>query len=162
MGGGDPDVVLRSVIQQVMSKMASSPGGKNCTIEQFTWMRPSSFSREANPLVAENWVQDIEEMMAVIPSRLLEKQRMNSMAVTWSGFREIFSKRYYPITVRSAKVVKFLHLMQGSLIVQQYEVKFIELSRFASYLGPDEERKVRKFKEGLTHILFEQVISFQV
>ncbi|XP_057950855.1 zinc finger BED domain-containing protein RICESLEEPER 2-like [Malania oleifera] len=56
MGGRNSDAVLRSVTQQVMDKMARSSGEHICTIEQFTRMRPSSFSGGADPLAAENWV----------------------------------------------------------------------------------------------------------
>ncbi|XP_057954132.1 pre-rRNA-processing protein SRD1-like [Malania oleifera] len=72
--------------------------------------------------------------------------------MTWSHFGEIFFKWYFPTTVRSAKALEFLYLTQGPLTVQQYASRFIELSRFAPYLVPDEERKARKFEEGLRYM----------
>ncbi|XP_057958445.1 uncharacterized protein LOC131151210 [Malania oleifera] len=148
-------------------------------------MRPPSFSGGADPLVAENWVQDIEDMLAVLSCideqkvlfamfkltgevkhwwrsvRLSEEQRLEFVAVTTSRFRKLFFKWYFPTTVRSAKAAKFLHLMQGQMTVLQYATRFIELSRFAPYLVPDEEKKARKFKEDLNESLFEQVVSFR-
>ncbi|XP_057954209.1 uncharacterized protein LOC131148506 [Malania oleifera] len=183
MGGGDPDVVLHSVTQQVMAEMATSSREQSCTMEQFTQMRPSLFFGGPDPLVAENCVQDIEDMLIVLSctdeqkvlfatfklteeakrwwrsARLLEEQRLEPIAVTWSCFREISFERYFPAIVRSAKVVEFLHLTQGSITVSQYAARFIKLSRFAPYLVPDEERKVRKFEEGLRQSLFEQVVG---
>ncbi|XP_057972791.1 uncharacterized protein LOC131160936 [Malania oleifera] len=168
IGGGDPDAVLRSVTQQVMAKMARSLEERSCTIEQFTHMKPPSFAGGANSLVAENWVQDMEDMLAVLPctyeqtrlARLLKEQRPKPVAVTWSRFREIFFEKYSPTTVKSAKAAEFLHLTQGSITVQKYVARFIELSRFATYLVPDEEKMARKFEEGLRQSLFEQVIGF--
>ncbi|XP_057969443.1 uncharacterized protein LOC131158593 [Malania oleifera] len=148
-------------------------------------MRPPSFSGGADPLIDENWVQDMEDMLAVLLctygqkvlfvtfkltgeakswwrlARLLKEQRPNLVAMTWSRFRKIFFKRYFLAIVRSAKAAEFLHLTQGQMTIQQYAARFIELSRFAPYLVPNEERKARKFKEGLRHNLFKQVIGFR-
>ncbi|XP_057972697.1 uncharacterized protein LOC131160834 [Malania oleifera] len=79
----------------------------------------------------------------------------------WSRFREIFFEQYIPATVRSVKASEFLHLTQGSMTVQQYTTRFVELFRFAPYMVPNEERKARKFEEGLIQKLYEQVIGFQ-
>ncbi|XP_057969064.1 uncharacterized protein LOC131158285 [Malania oleifera] len=46
------------------------------------------------------------------------------------------------------------------MIVSQYIARFIELSPFALHLAPDQEKKARKFKEGLRQNLFKQVIGF--
>ncbi|XP_057954008.1 uncharacterized protein LOC131148309 [Malania oleifera] len=50
----------------------------------------------------------------------------------------------------------------GNMTVEEYEVKFVELSRFAPFLIPNEVRKVRKFKKGLRHRIYELVVGFQV
>ncbi|XP_057981259.1 uncharacterized protein LOC131166699 [Malania oleifera] len=145
MGGRDHDAILRSVTQQVMAEMTRGLGERSCTIEQFMRIRPPSFSGGANLLMVENWVQDMKDMLAV----LLEEQRPDTVAVIWSHFREILFKRYFLAIVRSVKAANFLHLTEGLMIVQQYAVRFIELSQFAPYLVPDEERKVWNFEEGL-------------
>ncbi|XP_057977126.1 uncharacterized protein LOC131164127 [Malania oleifera] len=156
-----------------MVEMARGLGEQSCMIEQFTGMRPPSFSGGVDPLMAENWVQDIEDMLIVLPctyeqkvlfatfkltgeakcqwrsARLLEEQIPNSVARTWTRFREIFFKRYFAATIRSAKEAEVLHLTQGSMTVQQYVARFIELSQFTQYLVSTKERKARKFEEGL-------------
>ncbi|XP_057962121.1 uncharacterized protein LOC131153687 [Malania oleifera] len=155
-----------------MAEMARGSRERSCTIKQFTRMRLLSFSGGADPLVAENWVQDIEDILAVLScideqkmlfvtfkltgeakrwgrsTRLLEEQRPDPVAVTWSHLNEIFFKRYFPATVRSVKAAEFLHLAQGRMMIQQYAARFVELFRFAPYFIPGEEKKVRKFEEG--------------
>ncbi|XP_057953937.1 uncharacterized protein LOC131148227 [Malania oleifera] len=184
MARRDFDALLRNVTQQVMSEMVRSLGGWSYMIEQFTRMRPPSFSRGADPLVAENWVQDIKDIMVILPctdeqkvlfatfkltgeakrwwrsTRLLEEQRPDPVMVMSYHFREIFYKRYFLVTVMSAKAAEFLHLTQEPMTVQQYVARFIKLSRFAPYLVPDEERRARKFAKGLRQSLYEQVIGF--
>ncbi|XP_040999715.1 uncharacterized protein LOC121245871 [Juglans microcarpa x Juglans regia] len=48
------------------------------------------------------------------------------------------------------------------MTVHQYAAKFTELSRFATYLIPDEEKKARKFEQGLNEKLYERVGGFQI
>ncbi|XP_057950937.1 uncharacterized protein LOC131145765 [Malania oleifera] len=156
-----------------MDEVAGGSRERSCTIEQFTQMRPPSFAGGADPLVAENWLQDIEDMLTVLPckdekkvlfamfkltgdakrwwrlARLLEEQRFDLVAVMWSCFKEIFFERYFLATIRSAKAMKFWHLTQGPMTIEYYVVRFVELSQFSPYLVPDEEKKARKFEKGL-------------
>ncbi|XP_040992676.1 uncharacterized protein LOC121239487 [Juglans microcarpa x Juglans regia] len=58
--------------------------------------------------------------------------------------------------------MEFATLVQGTMTVHQYAAKFIELSCFAAYLIPDEEKKARKYKQGLNEKLYERVVGFQI
>ncbi|XP_040996001.1 uncharacterized protein LOC121242168 [Juglans microcarpa x Juglans regia] len=62
---------------------------------------------------------------------------------------------------REARAREFTNLVQGTMSVCQYAARFAELSRFASYLIPDEEKKTRKFEEELVHkaMLVEQNLN---
>ena len=46
--------------------------------------------------------------------------------------------------------------------MHQYVAIFVELSRFASYLIPDEEKKTRKFEEGLNNQINQRVVALQI
>ncbi|XP_057976531.1 uncharacterized protein LOC131163769 [Malania oleifera] len=149
--------------------MARSSRERSCMIEQFTRKRPPSFARGANPLVPENWVQDIEDILAALlctdkqrwrSVRVLEEQRSDPIVMTWSRFREIFFERYFLATIRSVKASEFMYLTQGSMTVQQYATRFVELFWFTSYMVPDEDRKAGKFEEGLRQNLYEEVVGF--
>ncbi|XP_057975310.1 uncharacterized protein LOC131162724 [Malania oleifera] len=146
---------------------------QGCTIDKFTKMNPPTFSGGANLTIAENWVQEIEKILPVLhcaddqkvlyatykftgeaerwwtTMKLLEEQRFVLAIITWSRFKESFFDRYFSATIREAKVAKFLNLTQGNITVQQYAAKFIELSCFASYIVPDENKKARMFERGL-------------
>ncbi|XP_057969317.1 uncharacterized protein LOC131158465 [Malania oleifera] len=50
----------------------------------------------------------------------------------------------------------------GDMTVVEYAAKFLELSRFAPFLIPNEIRKVRKFKKGIRRRIYEVVVGFQV
>ena len=44
---------------------------------------------------------------------------------------------------------EFLQLVQGSLTVEEYEKKFLDLSRFATSVVGNERERCRRFEEGL-------------
>ncbi|XP_057953049.1 uncharacterized protein LOC131147576 [Malania oleifera] len=178
MGGGDTDVVLRSITQQVMTEIAKSSGERSYTIKKFMQMKPPSFARGDDPIIAENWVRGIEETLAVLSctdeqkmvfatfkltgeakrrtrsARLIEEQRLVLVLVTWDRFKDLFFEQYFPTIIWSTKAAVFMLLEHGQMTVSQYATRFIKLSQFAPHLAPNEEKKVRKFAEGLRQNLF--------
>ncbi|MCI61545.1 hypothetical protein A2U01_0082802, partial [Trifolium medium] len=53
--------------------------------------------------------------------------------VTWDRFKIEFLIKYYPTDERNRKVVEFMELKQGNMIVTEYAAKFEELCRFAPH-----------------------------
>ncbi|KAF5477570.1 hypothetical protein F2P56_004195, partial [Juglans regia] len=82
--------------------------------------------------------------------------------VSWLHFKQIFLERFFPSSFREDKAMEFATLVQGTMTVHQYASRFTELSRFATYLIPDEEKKVHKFEQGLNEKLYERVLGFQI
>ncbi|XP_057950938.1 uncharacterized protein LOC131145766 [Malania oleifera] len=144
-------------------------------------MNPPAFLGGVNLVATENWMQEIEKTLTVlqrideqwvlyasykltdeakrwwVATKLLEEQRPMPMDMTWSKFREIFFDRYFPATVKEAKVQEFLSLFQGSMTVQQYVVKFIEFSCFCPYIIPNEAKKARMFNRKLRRDIYRHV-----
>ncbi|XP_057969318.1 uncharacterized protein LOC131158467 [Malania oleifera] len=158
-GGGDSDAVLRSVAQHVIAQIAWSSRGQggipidqDCTIEKFIKMNAQTFLGGFDPVVAKNWTQEIEKIGTVLHC-------MDELRVLYATYKltKIFFDHYFPATVREAKVIKFVKLTLGSLTAQQYAAKFIELSRFAPYIIPNEVKRVRMFERGLRQDIFKQV-----
>ena len=69
--------------------------------------------------------------------------------ITWEEFQRIFFDQFYPHSYRDEKKDEFSGLTQGSMSVLEYEQKFVELSRFAPELIPNETEKCRRFMKGL-------------
>ncbi|KAF5468778.1 hypothetical protein F2P56_012903, partial [Juglans regia] len=61
----------------------------------------------------------------------------------------MFLDRFLSQELQEARARQFDELVQGTMIVEHYAATFVELSRFASYLIPDEVKKVAKFERGL-------------
>uniref|UniRef100_A0A2N9H1P0 Reverse transcriptase n=1 Tax=Fagus sylvatica TaxID=28930 RepID=A0A2N9H1P0_FAGSY len=80
---------------------------------------------------------------------LLKEELGENACVTWEKFKKVFNETYFPEVVRDRKKREFSDLIQGSMTVEEYAAKFIDLSRFAPHLIPDEHEKVMKFQKGL-------------
>ena len=64
--------------------------------------------------------------------------------------------------MKDRKERKFSDLVQGAMTTEEYVAKFVELSRFAPYLIPDESKRVKKFREGLNDRIRPLIIAFGV
>ena len=70
-------------------------------------------------------------------------------AITWADFQREFTNKVFPIVYREDMMNEFMTLVQGSMIVEEYERKFSELLRFAQFTVPNESEKCRRFERGL-------------
>ena len=57
--------------------------------------------------------------------------------------------KFFPVSARYAKAWEFLRFRQGSMTVQEYVARFIELARSGDDYMAIDMAKVRKFEDGL-------------
>ena len=69
--------------------------------------------------------------------------------ITWEKFKGVFYDNYFLKVVREQKEREFANLVQGSMTVEQYATKFIELPRFGPHLILTEAKKSSRFQKGL-------------
>ena len=69
--------------------------------------------------------------------------------ITWEKFKGVFYDNYSPKVVRERKDREFVDLVQGSMTIEQYATKFIDLSRFGPHLILTEAKKASRFQKGL-------------
>ncbi|XP_057982211.1 uncharacterized protein LOC131167423 [Malania oleifera] len=143
------------------------------SIKEFIRLNPPTFEGGPNPVTAENWVQQIEEILEVLGYtkeqkvryatfkmagdakrwwlfvKMLEEQRLVKIALTWERFKELFFNRYFPLSIREENIEEFTNLTQRSMTVGEYAAKFVELLHFAPFLILNEVRKARKFEKDL-------------
>lgn len=83
---------------------------------------------------------------------LMQSELGERVPITWKHFKKAFLDHFFPQTLQESRAWQFMDLTQGTMMVAQYE-----LSRFASYLIPDEEKKAANFEQGLDHEIKECV-----
>ena len=79
--------------------------------------------------------------------------------MTWETFCQLFLEHHFPSVIRDRKNLEFIKLIQGSMTVFEYEVKFTALSRFASDMVKDEEQSCRQFEGGLNFSIRPYVVA---
>ena len=82
--------------------------------------------------------------------------------VTWERFSKLFLDKYFPKYMESHMELKFLELKQNNLSVAEYEAKFMELSRFVPEFVNIEEKRARRFQQGLKQWIQNRIDVFEL
>ena len=81
-------------------------------------------------------------------------------AMTWGDFRELFMRKFFPVSTRHAKAKEFLELRQEAMKMMEYMAKFLELARFVDDYVATDMAKVRKFEDGLKLSIRGKIVGF--
>ncbi|XP_042059547.1 uncharacterized protein LOC121804064 [Salvia splendens] len=166
-GGSQP--IHRQVEQEVQG-LDMRPRGGN--FKELRKMGAVDFVGTTDPAEAEIWLKRTElvfnQMACIAEERFdyavsllqgdayywwetVPRAMIHPPVLSWDDFLREFSDKYMPPVYRDEKQRELLSLKQGSMSVADYEVKFTQLSRYASTLLPTEQDKCRRFEEGLIY-----------
>ena len=139
-------------------------------MKAFLQLCPPTFRGELDPLVVEDWLEQVtraldtilvteEELRVLFASYQLQgdalqwwKTMEESVAKKWEPFKKAFLDQYFTDMAKEALRMELIHLVQGSITMAWYEAKFTSLSRFAKALvSTEEERKQNNLCKGLGH-----------
>jgi len=126
--------------------------GKTTPYEADQWMRDMERIHDAKRCSIENRLAYSEYLLAGEAVHWWSSMKMmledSKEPVTWELFKRKFYAEYFPNSVRYAKKVEFLQLMQGEMSVSEYAEKFKHMGRFHT-LKMVEDWQYRKFENGL-------------
>lgn len=91
-------------------------------------------------------------------TKALEEQEV----VPWDRFTELFLDKYCPRYMRNQMELRFFELKQGNMSVAEYERKFTELVRFVSEYVNTEEKRAKRFQQGLEPWIRGKVAVFEL
>nr|XP_027109242.1 uncharacterized protein LOC113729112 [Coffea arabica] len=145
--------------------------GEDRALERFQKFSPPKFLGGPDPDVAERW---LEKMIDIFAALLYSEERQVTFVVfqlegaarswwnvirmkwdweqtprTWVNFMRDFNTKYFSPHVQEKKEDEFIRLRQGTQTVAEYESQFTRLSKFALELILTEQRRVRRFIQGL-------------
>ncbi|KAK2967192.1 hypothetical protein RJ640_022448 [Escallonia rubra] len=107
---------------------------------------------------ADNALKDILENDAGCRWKMIDSKWIAAQTVrTWELFKTEFNKNYNPRSVKLKREAQFWNFEQRNLTVQQYATKFTSLARHASYLVEGEDKRARKFQDGLKPEIQEKI-----
>ena len=82
--------------------------------------------------------------------------------VTWGRFTELFLEKYFPKYMQNQMELKFIELKQENLSVTEYEARFTELARFVPEYVNTDEKKAKRFQQGLKPWIRSKVALFEL
>jgi hypothetical protein len=134
------------------------------SVADFKKLFPAEFLGTEKPLVAEQWLSDMTELM--IAARIPEdnqveviKLQIKDVAkswwkaeeatlqkpISWDQFSKSFLERFFPKTAKKEMEEQFIKLQQWNKSVDEYAAEFLRLSRFAPYMVAKEENRASRF-----------------
>ena len=82
--------------------------------------------------------------------------------VSWDRFKELFLEKYFPKYMQSQMELKFFELRQENSSVMEYERKFTELARFVPEYVNTDEKRAKRFQQGLRPWIRSKVVVFEL
>jgi hypothetical protein len=76
---------------------------------------------------ALNWWGNLERQLHLTPD-----------TVSWELFEERFRRKYLPAYYEEQQVGAFHALVQGNRTIEEYEIRFMELVKYVSYMDNDQ------------------------
>ncbi|XP_027182032.1 uncharacterized protein LOC113780427 [Coffea eugenioides] len=145
--------------------------GKDRALERFQKFSPPKFLGGPDPEGAERWLEIMINIFAALnyaedrqvqfavfqfegPARVWwnvvrAKWEREETASTWLNFIREFNEKYLPPIVQEKREDEFIKFRQGTLSISEYETQFTKLLKFTPELITTEQRRVRRFVQGL-------------
>ncbi|XP_073137707.1 uncharacterized protein [Henckelia pumila] len=142
-------------------------------------MGPKPLVGGESPEDAGNWLRRMEVCFREF--RCTEEQRMETLdflvegrawkwwdstsvpfiaargVATWDEFRTAFHKLYFAPALRQTKTSELLGLRQGSMSIEEYQLKFFELLPYCPQISDSTEAKYNLFLQGLNPEIHDRV-----
>lgn len=136
-------------------------------MRDFQRLKPPTFDGGLAGRQLQNWTLGLEKIFKVEPCSethkvVLATYQLEGEArrwwlskedsepnITWTRFQEVLNNKYFPSSVRNSKCAEFNSLKQGDMSVENYNIRFTELSHFGPHMVATPDLKARKFEEGL-------------
>ena len=80
--------------------------------------------------------------------QLVQVQHIREKSVTWREFKKYFENKYLTKRYYEKKMKEFFELKLGSMTIDEYERRFLELLKYVSFIK-DETIKIQRYLSGL-------------
>ena len=82
--------------------------------------------------------------------------------MTWKEFERLFLDIYFGEVAKHAKRMEFEHLIHRTMLVLEYESRFLELSRFAMGMISEKGEKSKRFQQGLRPTIRNRLVPLAI
>jgi hypothetical protein len=88
--------------------------------------------------------------------QLVQVQHIKDKSVTWREFKKYFEKKYLTKRYYDKKMKEFFELKMGSMTIDEYEIRFLELLKYVSLIK-DEIIKIQRYLSGFPLVISEKI-----
>jgi hypothetical protein len=88
--------------------------------------------------------------------QLVKVQHIKEKSVTWREFKKYFEKKYLTKRYYDKKMKEFFELKLGSMTIDEYEKRFLELLKYVSLIK-DETDKIQRYLKGFPSFISEKI-----
>src|SRR3954470_16848467 len=140
------------------------------TLQQFLAINPPRFSEARDPLEADDWLAEIKKHFNANIVRPVDyitfasfqlqcaagswystyKDNKGDAVITWDEFVTDFRAAHIPHGLIERKREEFLALRQGDKSMQEYNLAFVRLARYAPKEVSTEAKRIARLRGGLT------------
>ena len=168
--------------QQLQQQQQPQPVIQTVTFKSFQAVNPPEFKGTSDPVVAQAWLKEMEKAFDLVGVEGEQKCKFASYylkneanywwesveplegaeIVSWKRFKELFLEKYFPKYMQSQMELKFFELRQENSSVMEYERKFTELARFVPEYVNTDEKRAKRFQQGLRPWIRSKVAVFEL
>jgi hypothetical protein len=87
---------------------------------------------------------------------LVQVHHIKEKSVTWREFKKYFEKKYLTKRYYDKKMKEFFELKLGSMTIDEYERRFLELLKYVSFIK-DETVKIQRYLSGLPAFISDKI-----
>ncbi|XP_071914037.1 uncharacterized protein [Coffea arabica] len=183
---------MTNLLARLVDQQGQVPGnqqrdpevGEDRALELFQKFTPLKFLGGPDPEVVENWFERMEDVFAAL---YYTEERQVPFAVfqlegaarswwnvirakwdreqtprTWLNFTNEFNEKFLPPLIQEKREDEFIKLCQGTSSVAEYETQFTRLSKFALELIVNEQKRIRRFIQGLNMEIQKDLAAAQI
>jgi hypothetical protein len=88
--------------------------------------------------------------------QLVQVQHIKEKSVTWREFKKYFENKYLTKRYYDKKMKEFFELKLGSMTIDEYERRFLELLKYVSFIK-DETVKIQRYLSGFPSFISEKI-----
>ncbi|KAF7807646.1 Transposon Ty3-I Gag-Pol polyprotein [Senna tora] len=110
-------------LKDIELEMVTIMGGQNFRKQNHQPLGKVEYAIYMLASEAENWWKGARQLMEA-----------RGIQLTWENFKIVFFEKYYLVSVRNQKEIKFMQMKHGNMPFEEFIAKYEELSNFSSYL----------------------------
>jgi N-glycosylase/DNA lyase len=88
--------------------------------------------------------------------QLVQVQHIKKKSVTWREFKKYFENKYLTKRYYDKKMKELFELKLGSMTIDEYERRFLELLKYVSFIK-DETVKIPRYLSGLPSFISDKI-----